>query len=350
MVTTRRVEVGVLGATGPVGQQFIARLDAHPWFRLTWVGASQRSEGKRLSEIGWQLAQPLPDAVRDLVVELPAPGRAPRIIFSALDAAAAKTLEPEFAAAGHTVISNASSHRMDPLVPLLVPEINADHLALVPVQQRQRGWSGAIVTNPNCSTVFLAMALGALRPFGPRSVLVTTLQAISGAGYPGVASLDIVGNVIPRLAGEEEKVESEAKKILGTAEGEAVVAHPVTISATTTRVPVVDGHTEVVSVAFDRPAPLDDLRHAFESFTGRPQELGLPSAPARPILYLDQADRPQPRLDVGRGGGMTVSVGRLRRCPVLDAKFVVLGHNTVRGAAGAALLNAELMLGEHLLD
>ncbi len=345
-----RVEVGVLGATGPVGQQFIARLDSHPWFRLVWVGASQRSEGKRLSQISWQLSQPVPDAVRDLVVELPAPGRAPRIVFSALDAAAAVALEPEFAAGGHVVISNASSHRMDPLVPLLVPEINADHLALMPAQQRQRGWSGAIVTNPNCSTVFLAMALGALRSFSPRSVLVTTLQAISGAGYPGVASLDIVGNVIPRINGEEEKVESEARKILGTVEGGTVAPHPMTISATTTRVPVIDGHTEVLSVGFERPAPLEDLRRAFESFSGPPQELHLPSAPARPIVYLDQPDRPQPRLDVDRGSGMTVCVGRLRRCPVLDAKFVVLGHNTVRGAAGAALLNAELMLARHMLD
>ncbi len=345
-----RVEVGVLGATGPVGQQFIARLATHPWFRLAWVGASQRSEGKRLSEIAWQLAQPLPDEARDLVVELPAPGHAPRVIFSALDAAVATTLEPAFAAAGHIVISNASSHRMDPLVPLLVPEINADHLALVPVQQRQRGWPGAIVTNPNCSTVFLAMALGALRSFVPRSVLVTTLQAISGAGYPGVASLDIVGNVIPRIAGEEEKVESETKKILGLLNGDAVAPHPMTISAQTTRVAVVDGHTELVSVAFDRTAALDDLRQAIDSFSGRPQDLHLPSAPARPIIYLDQPDRPQPRLDVGRGDGMTVCVGRLRRCPVLDVKFVVLGHNTVRGAAGAALLNAELMLAEHLLD
>jgi aspartate-semialdehyde dehydrogenase len=349
-MATPRVEVGVLGATGPVGQQFIARLASHPWFRLAWVGASLRSEGKRLSEIGWQLAQPLPDEVRDFVVQLPTPGRAPRIVFSALDAAVAATLEPAFAAAGHIVISNASSHRMDPLVPLLVPEINADHLGLVPAQQRQRGWTGAIVTNPNCSTVFLAMALGALRDFGPRSVLVTTLQAISGAGYPGVASLDIVGNVIPRISGEEEKVESETKKILGAANGETITPHPMTISATTTRVPVIDGHTELVSVAFDRTAALDDLRQAIESFSGRPQELRLPSAPVHPIVYLDQPDRPQPRLDVGRGDGMTVSVGRLRRCAVLDAKFVVLGHNTVRGAAGAALLNAELMLAEHLAD
>jgi aspartate-semialdehyde dehydrogenase len=345
-----RIEVGVLGATGPVGQQFLVRLANHPSFRPVWAAASQRSEGKRVSEIAWQLAQPVPDEVRDLVIQPAQPGQAPRIIFSALDAAVALTLEPEFATAGHFVISNASSHRMDALVPLLVPEINADHLGLVPRQQQQRRWSGAIVTNPNCSTVFLAMALGALREFEPRRVIVTTLQAISGAGYPGVASLDIVGNVIPRIGGEEEKIESETRKILGLRTGDGIAPHPMTISAQTTRVPVVDGHTEMVSVGFDRTPALDDLRHAIESFSGKPQDLHLPSAPARPLIYMEQADRPQPRLDAGRGDGMTVCIGRLRKCPVLDAKFVVLGHNTVRGAAGAAMLNAELMLAENLVD
>jgi len=347
---TPRIEVGVLGATGPVGQQFIARLAAHPWFRLGWVSASQRSEGRHLADLAWQLAQPLPDAARDLVVQPATPGSGPRIVFSALDAATAATLEPAFAAAGHIVISNASSHRLDPFVPLLVPELNPDHLSLVPVQQRECGWRGAIVTNPNCSTVFLAMALGALRAFEPCKALVTTLQAISGAGYPGVASLDIVGNVIPRIAGEEEKIERETRKILGRCDETGIADHPVVISATTTRVQVVDGHTESVSVAFERPVPLDEVRHAIDSFSGRPQALHLPSAPAHPLIYLDHPDRPQPRLDVGREDGMAVCIGRLRACPVLDAKFVVLGHNTVRGAAGAALLNAELMLAEHLLD
>ncbi len=349
-MSSARIEVGVLGATGPVGQQFLARLANHPFFRPVWAAASQRSEGKRLSEIPWQLAQPVPDEVRDLVIQPAQPGHAPRIVFSALDAAVALTLEPEFAAAGHLVISNASSHRMDALVPLLVPEINPDHLGLVPPQQQQRGWSGAIVTNPNCSTVFLAMALGALRQFEPRRVIVTTLQAISGAGYPGVASLDIVGNVIPRIGGEEEKIESETRKILGRPNGDGIAPHPMTISAQTTRVPVVDGHTEMVSVGFDSAPPIEDLRHAIESFSGKPQDLELPSAPARPIIYMEQPDRPQPRLDAGRGDGMTVCIGRLRKCPVLDAKFVVLGHNTVRGAAGAAMLNAELMLAENLVD
>ena len=349
-MTPRPIDVGVLGATGPVGQQFVARLGRHPWFRITWLAASQRSEGRRLTELAWHLAEPVPDAARDLVVDSAAPSRGPRLIFSALDAAVASTLEPAFAAAGHIVISNASSHRMDPLVPLLVPEVNADHLGLLPAQSRERGWPGAIVTNPNCSTVFLSMALGALRTLEPRAVLVTTLQAVSGAGYPGVASLDILGNVIPRIGGEEEKIEAETRKILGTCRDAGVELHPVVISAQTTRVPVVDGHTESVSVRFETRPSLDDVLQAFRSFTGRPQELRLPSAPAHPVVYMDQADRPQPRLDAGRDDGMTVSVGRLRACPVLDVKFIVLGHNTVRGAAGAALLNAELMVAEGLLD
>jgi aspartate-semialdehyde dehydrogenase len=349
-MATRRIDVGVLGATGPVGQRFVARLGRHPWFRVAWLAASRRSEGRRLPELAWHLPEPVPEDARDLVIDAATPGRGPRLVFSALDAATASTLEPAFAAAGHIVISNASSHRMDPLVPLLVPEVNADHLGLLAAQARDRGWSGAIVTNPNCSTVFLAMALGALRALEPRAVLVTTLQAVSGAGYPGVPSLDILGNVIPHIAGEEEKIESETRKILGVRRGDGVEFHPATISAQTTRVPVIDGHTEAISVRFEARPSLEDVARAFASFSGRPQELGLPSAPARPVVYMEQADRPQPRLDAGRDDGMTVSVGRLRACPVLDVKFIVLGHNTVRGAAGAAILNAELMLAERLLD
>jgi aspartate-semialdehyde dehydrogenase len=344
-----RIDVGVLGATGPVGQQFVARLGRHPWFRLAWLSASQRSEGRRLSELSWHLPEPIPDVAADLVIEPAQPGRGPRLIFSALDAGTASTAEPAFARAGHVVISNASSHRMDPLVPLLVSEINPEHLSLVPLQQRQRGWSGAIVTNPNCSTVFLAMALAVLRPFGMRSAIVTTLQAVSGAGYPGVASLDILGNVIPHIAGEEEKIEAETKKILGTVQPDGVRPHEVMISAQTTRVPVPDGHTESVSVGFATPPPLDEIARAIRAFSGRPQALGLPSAPERPLVLMEQADRPQPRLDAGKDDGMRVSIGRLRCCPVLGVKFVVLGHNTVRGAAGAALLNAELLVAEHLL-
>jgi aspartate-semialdehyde dehydrogenase len=259
-------------------------------------------------------------------------------------------LERAFAEAGHVVVSNARNHRMDPAVPLLVPEVNADHLGLLRAQARLRGGNGAIVTNPNCSTVVLTMALAPLRPFGLRSCLVTTMQAVSGAGYPGVASLDVLGNVIPFISGEEEKIETETRKILGSLVGDTVEPHPVRVSAHTNRVPVVDGHTETVSVALEGKPSLAELRAAFEGFAGAPQRLGLPSAPERPIVYHDQPDRPQPRFDAGRGRGMAVSVGRLRPCPVLDWKFVALGHNTVRGAAGAAVLNAELMQAEGLLD
>jgi aspartate-semialdehyde dehydrogenase len=283
-------------------------------------------------------------------VEPATPGVGPRLVFSALDANVAGELERAFADAGHLVVSNARNHRMDPTVPLLVPEVNAEHLALLKAQARLRGGRGAIVTNPNCSTVVLTMALAPLRRFGLRSCLVSTMQAVSGAGWPGVPSLDILGNVIPFISGEEEKVETEARKILGALRGEGVEMHPVTVSAHTSRVPVVDGHTMTVSVALDETPSAADLRAAFESFSGAPQRLRLPSAPERPILYFDQPNRPQPRFDAGRGRGMTVSVGRLRPCPVLGWKFVALGHNTVRGAAGAAVLNAEMMQAEGLLE
>jgi len=270
-------------------------------------------------------------------------------MFSALDANAAKDVEPAFAQAGHLVISNARSYRMDPLVPLLIPEVNPDHLALLPAQRRERHWRGAIVTNPNCSTVVLSLALAPLRQFGIRSVMVSTLQAVSGAGYPGVASLDILGNVVPAISGEEEKIESEPHKILGTLQGNAVTPHQMVVSAQTTRVPVVDGHTESVSIAFDAKPSVDDVIAAPPSFPGRPQELKLPTAPPNPIVWTEAGDRPQPRLDVERDGGMTVTVGRVRKCPVLGIKFIALGHNTIRGAAGAAVLNAELMRAEGLL-
>jgi aspartate-semialdehyde dehydrogenase len=347
----KRIEVGVLGATGMVGQQFIQALAGHPWFELTWLGASERSEGRRYDEAApWRLEAPIPEGIGERTVEPCAPGKGPRLVFSALDASVAGELEQAFADAGHFVLSNARNHRMDPLVPLLVPEVNADHLALLRAQAKRRGGKGAIVTNPNCSTVVLSMALAPLRGFGLRSCLVSTMQAVSGAGYPGVPSLDILGNVIPFISGEEEKIESETRKILGTLAGEAVELHPVRVSAHTSRVPVVDGHTETVSVALDARPPLEALRAAIDGFAGEPQRLGLPSAPERPLLYLDQPNRPQPRFDAGRGRGMTVSVGRLRPCGVLDWKFVALGHNTVRGAAGASVLNAELMQAQCLLD
>ncbi len=340
----RRIDVGVLGATGMVGQQFLAQLTAHPWFRPRWLAASERSEGRTYREAAsWRLAGAPPPDLADTRIEACVPGKGPLVMFSALDAKAASEIEPAFARAGHIVISNARSFRMDPSVPLLIPEINPDHLGLLPRQRRERGWRGAIVTNPNCSTVVLAMVLAPLRQYGLSAVNVTTLQAVSGAGYPGVPSLDILGNVIPAIGGEEEKIESETQKILGAFDAEAVVPHPTVVSAHTTRVPVVDGHTEMISLRLDRGASPEDVRAALASWRGRPQELGLPSAPAEPIVCLDDPLRPQPRLDVMRGGGMTVSVGRIRPCPVLGLKLAALGHNTIRGAAGAAVLNAELM-------
>jgi aspartate-semialdehyde dehydrogenase len=342
-----QIDVGVLGATGMVGQQFILQLDRHPWFSLTWLAASERSEGRRYRDAApWRLPSPIPEAVVDRYVEGCVPGKGPKVVFSALDASVAGDIEQAFAASGHIVVSNARNFRMDDVVPLLVPEVNPDHLALTGRQCAARGWRGVIVTNPNCSTVFLAMVLAALRDFEPRAVVVSTMQAVSGAGYPGVPSLDILGNVVPFIGGEEEKMESETKKILGRIGDGGIEPHPVAISAHTNRVPVINGHTETISVGFGVRPLVEDVRAALDRFAGPPQKLGLPTAPAKPIEYLDEQNRPQPRLDVERGGGMTVSVGRLRPCTVLDYKLVALGHNTVRGAAGAAVLNAELMHAE----
>jgi aspartate-semialdehyde dehydrogenase len=346
---SQRMEVGVLGATGMVGQQFIARLVGHPWFDVSWLAASERSEGKPYSEAApWRLATPMPDACRSKKVEGCVPGRGPKVVFSALDAKAADEIEHQFAAAGHIVLSNARTHRMDPLVPLLIPEVNADHLALLARQRQSKGWKGAVVTNPNCATVVLAMALAPLRRFDIRRVQVTTMQAVSGAGYPGVPSLDILGNIIPFIGGgEEEKIETETLKILGDARGQS--PHPAIVSAQANRVPVIDGHTMTVSVELAARPDTSDVAAALRCFRGRPQELKLPTAPDPAIQVMTDINRPQPRLDTDLGAGMTVSVGRIRVCPVLTHKFVALGHNTIRGAAGASILNAELMKAEGLL-
>jgi len=344
------IEVGILGATGMVGQQFIALLSSHPWFRVRWLGASQRSEGKAYRDAAaWRLPAALDEEIARMPVDAATPGRAPKLVFSGLDASVAGEIEGAFAEAGHTIVSNARNYRMDDLVPLLIPEINADHLALLSAQAAARGWKGRIITNPNCSTMVLSIALAPLRQFGLKTVMITTLQAVSGAGYPGVASWDILGNVIPFIDGEEEKIETETQKILGCLGDKRIDPHPVTISAQTTRVAVHDGHTESISVGFEHRPSADAVVDAFRAFKGRPQELDLPSAPKPPIVYLTERNRPQPALDAGRGGGMTITVGRLRPCPVLDYKFIALGHNTIRGAAGAAILNAELMHREGLL-
>jgi aspartate-semialdehyde dehydrogenase len=344
-----QIDVGVIGATGMVGQQFVARLAHHPWFVVRWLAASERSEGKTYADAApWRLGTPMPDACRRLTVEPCVPGRGPRVLFSALDAKAADEFEHQFAAAGHVVLTNARTHRMDPLVPLLVPEVNAEHLSLLPEQRRERGWPGAIVTNPNCAAVVLAMALAPLRQFTIRSALVTTMQAVSGAGYPGVASLDILGNVVPFIdGGEEEKIERETLKILGSDGGRS--PYEAAIGAQVNRVPVADGHLMTVSVDLVRRPPVDDVVAAMRGFRGRPQELKLPTAPDPPIVVMTESGRPQPRLDADLAGGMAVSVGRVRACPVLSHRFVALGHNTIRGAAGASILNAELMKVEGVL-
>lgn len=345
-----KIDVGILGATGMVGQHFIKFLDGHPLFQLAWLGASERSAGKRYTDAArWHLGGTAPDSAARLTVEEAKPGSAPKLLFSAMDASVATEIEQAFAAAGHVVVSNSRNHRMDADVPLLVPEINPDHLRLIPGQQARRGWKGQIVTNPNCSTIVLTMGLAPLAQFGITRIVTTTLQAVSGAGYPGVPSMDILGNVIPYIGNEEEKMEEETQKIMGTFAGDHIEPLAAKVSAHCNRVAVIDGHTVTISVELAAKPTEADVRHAFDTFAGVPQQRNLPSAPKRPVQYMPEADRPQPRKDAERDRGMAAFVGRLRPCPVFDWKFVALGHNTIRGAAGAAVLNAELMQSEGLV-
>jgi aspartate-semialdehyde dehydrogenase len=344
---TPSIEVGILGATGTVGQQFVAMLADHPWFRVTWLAASERSAGKSYAELPWRLSTPLPRDIGNLPVaalQAAIPDDAPALLFSALDASVAGDAEVAFARSGRLVVSNARNHRMDPLVPLVIPEVNGDHLELLERQRKERGWTGAIVTNPNCSTVVAAMALAAVKRFKPSRVIVNTLQALSGAGYPGVPSLDATANVIPFISGEEDKIEHETRKILGTLERGGIRDADFVVSATTTRVPVIDGHTILMSVALDAKPSLTDLSAAIEGYAVEPQLRSLPTSPKQVLQLHTSNDRPQPRLDVNVGRGMTVHVGRIRECPVLGYKLIAMGHNVVRGAAGAALLNAELLV------
>jgi aspartate-semialdehyde dehydrogenase len=347
-----KIEVGILGATGTVGQRFVRLLEGHPWFELKWLGASDRSAGKPYREAAsWQLEGAPPADVAGRTVEECLPGRGPRLVFSSMSGSLAGDIERDFAAAGHIVVSNSSHYRMTPDVPLLVPEINPGHLGLLAAQRRERGWSGAILTNPNCAAVVLVMPLAALRSFGIKKVAVTTFQAVSGAGYPGVPSLDILGNVIPYIGGDEErKVESEPQKILGELVGDHIRPLPFTVSASCNRVPSVDGHLVSASVEFERRPERGEILEALAAFSGVPQERRLPSAPKRPIHFMEAADRPQPRKDAGLERGMATVVGRLRECSLFHWKFAALSHNVLRGAAGAALLNAELMKSEGLLD
>jgi aspartate-semialdehyde dehydrogenase len=347
---TERIPVAVLGATGSVGQRFVQLLEHHPWFRLHEVVASERSAGKTYREAAdWRLETLLPDSAAPLTVKNLGDELESRLLFSGLDSSVAGEAEDEYASRGCAVISNSRNHRMDADVPLLIPEINADHLDAIDEQKKKR--AGYIVTNPNCSVIGLAMALAPLeRAFGVEAVHVTTMQAISGAGYAGVASYAILDNVIPYIGGgEEDKIEKEPRKILGAWKGHFEDA-PMTISAQVNRTPVIDGHLMTISAKLRERASLDDVRAAIESFTGEPQRLGLPFAPKRPLHYIDAPDRPQPRLDRDRERGMAVSIGRLRPCPLLDLRMVALVHNTVRGAAGAAILNAELLEARKLLS
>ena len=347
----QKIDVGVLGATGMVGQQFIRQLQGHPWFQLTWLGASARSTGKNYVEAAhWHMDGPIPESVANMQLQEAMPDKnAPMLMFSAMDASVAGDIEQAFAKAGRIVVSNSRNHRMLSDVPLLVPEINSSHIGVLEQQRKNHGWDGAIVTNPNCSTIALCMGLAPLVPFVIRMVQVSTMQALSGAGIPGVPSMDSTANVIPYIPGEEEKVESETIKILGVLRDGQIDPMQAVISAQCNRVPVIDGHLVAISVELQDDPGIETLRNAFCSFRGVPQEKALPTAPERPIELLAAEDRPQPRKDSLRGNGMTVSIGRLRECPVLSYKFLSLGHNTIRGAAGAAVLNAELLHSEGLL-
>jgi len=344
-------KVGILGATGMVGQRFIQLLENHPWFEVTWLAASDRSSGKLYGDAAkWKLDTTLPERIAKMTVSPAVPEGAPKIIFAALDADIAREMEPAFAAAGCAVVSNSSAFRMHPDVPLVIPEVNGDHLPLIEEQSWRKDSGGYIVTNPNCSAIGLVLVLKPLEErFGIEALFVSTMQAVSGAGYPGVASLDILGNVVPFIKNEEEKLQEETLKLLGKWNGHAVNPLDAKLSAHCNRVAVEDGHMECVSVKLKKRASREELLAAWSEFTplrGR----DLPSAPEQPVEFVAAEDRPQPRLDRMRGNGMASTVGRLRPCGLLDWKFTVLSHNTIRGAAGAAILNAEILASLGKLD
>jgi aspartate-semialdehyde dehydrogenase len=348
--SSNRIPVAVLGATGSVGQRFVQLLENHPWFELAEVVASDRSAGQKYAKAAdWRLSANMPAAaggleVKDYSAELSSP-----VVFSALPGEVAEEIEQRMAREGRALFSNTSFHRMTPDVPLLIPEVNPEHAAAIKVQQQNRGWSGFIVTNPNCSAIHLVLALKPLQDaFGIDALLVTTMQAVSGAGYPGVPSLDMIDNVVPFISTEEEKMAEETKKLLGGFDGDFRPADLV-MSAHCNRVPVRDGHTECVSIRFKESATPEQAAAAMANFRARPQELSLPSAPSRPVIVRSERNRPQPNLDRDAENGMATTVGRVRECPIMGTKFVLLGHNTIRGAAGASILNAELFKVEGLL-
>ncbi|HEU4770339.1 MAG TPA: aspartate-semialdehyde dehydrogenase [Pyrinomonadaceae bacterium] len=341
-----KYRVGILGATGMVGQRFAQLLENHPQFEVTAVAASDRSQGKTYRDAcTWRLNGEMPSAIRSMIVQPPAPPLDCDLVFSSLPGDIARESEGSFAAAGYPVISNSSAFRMDEDVPLLIPEVNHEHLRLLERQKSRYPSGGFIVTNPNCSTIMIALALAPLHAaFGVEACVATTMQALSGAGYPGVASLDVIDNVLPYIGGEEEKIESETKKILGRFSESSIETAPMAVSAQCHRVNVSDGHMAAVRVKFARKPELAELREALSSFSSMPQELKLHSAPAIPIVIRDEQDRPQPKHDRDAGDGMTITLGRLMPDAVLDYRFVVLSHNVIRGAAGAAILNAEMLI------
>ena len=344
MAIKTRLPIGILGATGMVGQRFIQLLENHPWFEVAWLAASDRSSGKTYGEAAkWRLDTPLPERIARMTISPAEPFGAPKIIFASVDAAFARELEPAFAAAGCAVVSNSSAFRMAPNVPLVLPEVNADHLHLIEEQSWRKESGGYIVTNSNCTVMGPVLALKPIEErFGITQIFATSMQAISGAGYPGVASMDIMDNVVPYIPNEEEKMEEELLKLLGKLDGHVVKPLAARMSASCNRVAVVDGHTVGVSIKLDKPASREQILAAWEEFRPLAGQ-DLPTAPDQPVQWAPQNDRPQPRLDRNRGNGMAVTVGRLRPCGLLDWKFTVLSHNTIRGAAGAAILNAELL-------
>lgn len=347
-----KIPVGVLGATGAVGQKFVLLLSRHPWFEIRALAASDRSAGRPYEEVVfWKQSEDLPESIGGMTVQPCTPDLGCKIVFSGLDSSVAGQVEEDFAAAGCWVFSNAKNHRMDEDVPLVIADINPEHMDAVPHQRKRRGWPGAVVTNGNCSAIVLTLSLGPLhRAFGLEKVQVVTCQAISGAGYPGVPSLDILGNVIPFIGGEEDKIENEPRKVLGAFVDRRFQTAPFEVSAQANRVPVEEGHLECVSVGLRRKASAQEMLRCWTEFRSPLRGMGLPSAPDRPVVVVKGNDRPQPRLDVWKYDGMCVLVGRLRSCPILDFKYVVLGHNTIRGAAGASVLNAELAVKKGLVS